>query len=229
MPVLLHQHLYEPGEWGLWEITESEEELSTGLELFPAEAEQLSCIRGTGRRREFLAARKLLHHMSGRDVRGELYKDDAGKPHLRSSHFHVSISHTGGYAAAAAHPNPCGIDVQRIVPRIHRLAHKFVSPAEEAQLRDATRLEQLHLIWSAKEALYKAYGRRQLDFKENLYVDFGTYQPGQTAAEAMLRRGEIQMLFDVEMRTFDNFVLVACVERTPPPPHRESKGSTSDL
>ena len=219
MPLTLHQHLHEPGEWGLWHITEPEAWLRENVDLFPAEKEMMAAIKGEGRRREFLAARMLLHYMSGRDERGELYKDAAGKPHLRDSLFHVSISHTVNYAAAIAHPNPCGVDVQRIVPRIRRLAHKFVGEAEQLQLIEEHELLQLHLIWSAKEAMYKAFGRRELDFRQHLFVDFEGFEPEKTKASAYLRKGEAEMLFSLDYKVYDDFVLVGCVEQTPPPPH----------
>lgn len=214
MPVLLHEPLEPLGEWGLWEITETENDLLATTPLFAPETAQYAAIKGKARRREFLAARALLHYMSGRGRRGELVKDAGGKPHLKNSRFHVSISHTGGLAAAAAHPAPCGIDVQRIVPRIHRLAHKFVGPAEEVQLLADHALTQLHLIWSAKEAMYKAFGRRGLDFKKHLFVDFGGYDPTKNRATAALNKNdEATMLFDLHLRVFQAFVLVVAVER----------------
>lgn len=213
MSVILHEDYHHPGEWGLWHITETEKWLQENVDLSPAEAEALSLIKGEGRRREFLAARMLLHYMSGRSVRGELYKDEAGKPHLRDSIFHVSISHTVNYAAAIAHPNPCGIDVQRIVPRIRRMADKFVGPGERRQLTREHELLQLHLIWSAKEAMYKAFGRRQLDFKEHLVVDLGAFSAETNGGSAFLKKGNIEMLFDLNYRIFDDFVLVGCVEK----------------
>lgn len=218
MSVILHEHLHPPGEWGLWHITESENWLRNNVDLSENEVLALQLIQGEGRRREFLAARLLLHYMSGRDVRGELYKDDAGKPHLRDSVFHVSISHTVNYSAAIAHPAPCGIDVQRVVPRILRLAPKFVGIGEQVQLKKEHELLQLHLLWSAKEAMYKAFGRRQLDFKEHLFVDFEDFQPQKLTATSLLKKGAVEMLFDLDFKIFDTFVLVSCVERTVPVP-----------
>ena len=213
MALLFQADFEPPGEWGLWHITESEADLRGGIELFAAEREQLDCIRGEGRRREFLAARHLLHRMSGRTERGELFKDTNGKPHLRDSPFHVSISHTVNYSAAIAHPRPCGIDVQRIVPRIRRLARKFVGPAEARLLAGLSDdLLHLHLIWSAKEALYKAYGRRQLDFKEHLFTDFPVDLSAGAGAGGELRTGEGVRTFDLRYRLYSDFVLVGAVE-----------------
>jgi 4'-phosphopantetheinyl transferase len=213
LPVLLHEDFHAPGKCGLWHITETEEWLRENISLSPIETEAIERIKGKDRRREFLAARILLHHMSGRSKRGELFKDDAGKPHLRDSIFHVSISHTENYAAAIAHPNPCGIDVQRIVPRIRRLTGKFVGLGERIQLTPEFELLQLHLIWSAKEAMYKAFGRGQLDFKDHLFVDFGPFTAKTTKGTAFLKKGKAEMLFDLDFMAFDDFVMVGCVER----------------
>lgn len=162
---------------------------------------------GEERRKEFLAARLLLHKMSGRDQRAELVKDTDGKPHLEDSLFYVSISHTVGYSAAIAHPHQCGIDVQRIVPRIRRMAHKFVGPTEQKQLDEGDELSRLHLIWSAKEAMYKAYGKRQLDFRKNLFVDLGN------SPSARLIAGDHAMDFDIHYKVYPSFVLVGVVAR----------------
>lgn len=199
----------------MWHITESEDWLRANLDLYPTETAGLEAIRGEGRRREFLAARHLLHRMSGRSRRGELIKDDAGKPHLMDSTFHVSISHTVDYSAAVAHPTPCGIDVQRIVPRIRRLAHKFVGDGERAQLTAADELTQLHLIWSAKEAMYKAFGRRQLDFRRHLFVQLNETTGPAGEGSAYLKREDVEMYFRLWFRVHDGFVLAAAVEERP--------------
>ncbi len=211
--MLFHEPLLAPGEWGLWRIAEPEQELSRHLSLYPEEVAELNAIRGEARRREYLAARLLLHHMSGRRKRGELIKDHCGKPHLQDSLFFVSISHTRGLSAAIAQPRPCGIDVQRIVPHIRKLARKFVSVEESLHLVAGQELVQLHLIWAAKEAMYKAYGLRELDFRHHLRVDLSAYHPAATEATATLRKEGVAMHFHLEFRTYPEYVLVAAVER----------------
>jgi 4'-phosphopantetheinyl transferase EntD len=93
------------------------------------------------------------------------------------------------------------------------MADKFVGPGERVQLIPEHELLQLHLIWSAKEAMYKAFGRRQLDFKEHLVVDLGAFSADTTTGNAFLKKGDIEMLFDLSFRVFDGFVLVGCIER----------------
>lgn len=216
MPLVFHRPLFPEanptGELGVWRIDETEEALREMLELHPAEDHQLQKIKGEGRRREFLAARELLHQMSGRPYRGALIKDDYGKPHLQDSDHHVSISHSQDLSAAVAHLRPCGIDVQLFVNRIHRLAPRFMGPREQVFLTDANRLIFQHLVWGAKEAMYKAYGRREIDFREHLLVDLAGVPLEAGRTKGFLEKGSLRMIFDLDYRIINgNYMLVSAV------------------
>ena len=171
MPLFTHKHLHPEGEIGLWDIREDEAWFRAQLDLFPEEIIKLESIKGQGRRVEWLAARHLIHQMSGREDRGALIKDEFGKPHLENSRWKISISHTHQMAAAIAAPHSVGIDIQIFVPKIDRLAHKYMRPEESESLEEITKLRHLHVYWSAKETLFKIYGRRVIDFKKNLLVE----------------------------------------------------------
>ncbi len=71
---------------------------------------------------------------------------------------------------------------------------------------------QLHLIWSAKEAMYKAYGRRQLDFKEHISVDLSAYHPDAQSAVGRIDTRDTKKDFSLDWKIFADFVLVAAVE-----------------
>jgi phosphopantetheinyl transferase len=215
MPLILKSKINEnlaAGHLGLWRIQESETELTGNLELAVAEQAQLNGIMGEGRRKEFLAARHLLHLMSGRDLRGALVKDEHGKPHLDGSDHHISISHTDSLSAAVAHPRACGIDVQIFVSKIGRLAPRFTGAGEEKQLTDANRLIFQHLIWSAKEAMYKAYGRREVDFRENLFVDLSGIPLEQGTTRGRLCKEALAFDYRIDYQIFErNYMLVTAV------------------
>ena len=170
MPLIQHKIIQPEGELGVWQMDETELWFFEQLILYPAELRQLGMIRGR-RRQEWLAARHLVHVMSGRKKRCPFVKDEYGKPFLKDADWHISISHSHPLAAAIASPHLCGIDIQNIVPKITRLAHKFLGSTENESIQENTRLEQLHFFWCAKEAIYKAYGRRQLDFRGHIFID----------------------------------------------------------
>ena len=210
MPLLTHESAIPCGEWGLWSITEPEYWLRDQLLLYPAELRQLSGLKGAGRRREWLAARYLVHLMSGRTVRGAFVKDEFGKPHLEHSDWQISISHTQGMAGAIAAPRLCGIDIQRLVPKITRLAPKFMNEAEAAvDIPDSReRLLYLHLLWGAKEALYKAHGRRKLDFRTNLHVDAADFSAEGGVARGLIRQYGLDSHFTIRYQRWGEDVFL---------------------
>ena len=78
----------------------------------------------------------------------------------------LSISHSGGYAAALVAASSCGIDIQEDSPTLERISDRFCQ-AHEAQilqrhLPDLHPIPRLNLLWTAKEAARKAVGRERM-------------------------------------------------------------------
>lgn len=195
------------GEIGLWHIRETEAFFREELQLTEAEKRYIDGVKGH-RRIESLAVRYLLHLMSGRKIRGACRKDAFGKPFLEDSPFHISISHTTDWAAVIAAPVIVGIDVQRYVPKIDQLAPKFMRETEFESLQPDSRLEHLHVYWGAKEALYKAYGRRQLDFKSNILIDPFVYDPAGGTFTGQIEKDDYRQLFQLEYHLIEDGVYV---------------------
>jgi len=152
---------------GLWHLSEPEEYFMEHLHLSDDEVDQLQIIKGD-RRRHWLCARLLLHHLSAREERIQCVKDDYGKPYLLGSEHHISLSHSDELVSVIA-GTPCvGIDIQKLVPKITRIKHKFCSEAEEDILSDIEEMHRWHLLWGAKEAAFKAYGRKKVDYLQDL-------------------------------------------------------------
>lgn len=215
MPLILQEKLGDAGDLGLWRIDESEAVLYNRIQLSKAETDQFKSIKGEGRRKEFLAARHLLHKLSGRENRGVLIKDEFGKPYLEDSRFSVSISHTDSLSAAIGYPQNCGVDVQVFVPKIRRLAPRFMGVAENAQLTDANRLIFQHLVWSAKEAMYKAYGRRELDFRAHLFVDLAGIPLERGKTIGRLQKDDLTIEYTLDYRIYErNYMLVVAIENS---------------
>jgi phosphopantetheinyl transferase len=215
MPLIRHNQLVPEGEMGIWNISESESWFLDQLLLYPHELRQLSIIKGR-RRVEWLAARQLVHQMSGRLTRGAFIKDEHGKPHLDKSSWEISISHSHGLAAAIASPVRCGIDIQFTVPKITRLAHKFLRPEERDSIVAEHELDQIHFFWGAKEALYKAYGRKKLEFIDHIHITPFEYlgPQGQTSGK-VVKDGEI-IPFQIHYeRSPDGYMLVWGIEGAP--------------
>ncbi len=151
--------------------------------------------------------------MSGRETRGAVIKDQFGKPHLENAQWHISISHSQNKAAVIASPKLVGIDIQNFVPRIDRIAHKFMNQLETAFLSENFYLEQLHIFWSAKEALYKAYGRKELEFKEHIGLAPFKFSDQKGTTTGWVKKGDYHKEFEVHFDKVDSYYLVWVMEK----------------
>ena len=109
----------------------------------------------------------MLHLLTREDQRRDCLKDQYGKPFLDGSNQFISFSHSEDLVAVAVSDVPVGIDIQLGVEKIARISHKFVN-SEEASFANRDLLTNLHLIWGAKEAVFKAYGRKEVDFRKHM-------------------------------------------------------------
>ncbi len=100
----------------------------------------------------------------------ELAYTSANKPFLKGRTEHISISHSHDKLAIIIDQNQnTGIDIELMRDKVKKIQHKFLNPAELTFARD--HIERLITIWGAKEALYKLYGLKEVDFIKNLFIE----------------------------------------------------------
>ena len=128
-------------------------------------ASKVANLKPESRRRlEILAVRCLLKDMMGEEQ--EVVYDEFGAPSLSDSNLFLSISHTDGYVAAIIGDQPVGIDIERRGKRVERVRSKFLQASEEALLNsESDPMLSMHLIWSAKEAVFKFLGQKYYDLQ----------------------------------------------------------------
>lgn len=170
---------------GIWQISEDENILRSRLKLSPEQENYISHIKGF-RRIQWLAGRVLLSEMLG--IAPDWSYDEFGKPHLRDSDYNFSISHSMKRVAVMLSEDICGIDIQHMITRIVTLKLRFCSTKELEYLNNVQEIEMLHVIWGAKEAMYKAYGRRNVDFRENMMVELEDFTPVRGVVRAFLTK-----------------------------------------
>ncbi|KAA9338354.1 4'-phosphopantetheinyl transferase superfamily protein [Hymenobacter busanensis] len=161
---------------GLWQLTESVEEL---LAQVPAAADYAALLpagRDPQRPRQWLAGRALVHtllpHLPASAPSARVRNDAAtNQPFIESQPaLGVSLSHSGAWVAALlTAEGRVGIDVELVRPKARLLAPKFLTETERADAGDDD--VKYSLNWSAKETLYKLYARRRLLFKEHIRLD----------------------------------------------------------
>jgi 4'-phosphopantetheinyl transferase len=171
MPLFHTRTIQEDCIWGIWEITETIQELGKFLDDNVFDSNHLQTITHEGKKIESMAVRVLAQSLLGNwqlPYQG-IQKDDYDKPHLAGYKFSVSVSHTSRYAAVIIHrTQKVGIDIEQIKTKFIKVAPKFLSPAE---LNHAgTNLEWLCMYWCAKEVLYKKHGKKNLSLKDEIYI-----------------------------------------------------------
>lgn len=215
MPLLSESAFYN-GLWAQWELVEDEAWFASRLELWADEVEELSAIRGR-RRVEWLACRWLVHQMlvsldlSHPHQRLPVLKDEFGKPRIEDCVFDVSFSHSHGRVAVLLALAPCGIDVQYFVPKIGRIAHKFLSVDEAEGLDHRHLLEHLHLYWTAKEAVYKAWGRKELAFADNILIGPFEYS-NSIRLQAHVIKDDEQKNYQLELERQEAYFIARCTQ-----------------
>ena len=161
---------------------------------------------------EWLASRELLFMIAGLPERVECLYDDFGKPILKGSDKHISVSHSADWCAAMISDRSCGVDIQVYSKTVERIAGKFLNPEEinhTQQLKNS--LHHLHLLWGAKECMYKAYGRRKLEFRQHIFINSLNIETCTGAGE--IRYEDIRLVFDLHYRMLPESAWVFCIEK----------------
>ena len=167
----LHEiHWSGPGSgWAVWRVEEEPEFLANELPQADQCPEMIVFPR---KRLEWLGGRYLLRYMfreAGLSYNG-LTKDEFGKPHPIGSDVYISLSNAFPFVAAQIHTQiPVGIDLEIPRPKMVQIIPRVLTDLEKKDA--AADPQKLCVYWSAKEALYKIYGKRNLSFSENLLLD----------------------------------------------------------
>lgn len=177
MAVVNIREVYPGVSLGLWQMDESPEQL---FDLYPHLLPYRSSLddkyKNDGRKLEFLAIRALMYEMlrvNGASKgllshAGDFTHNGQGKPLFRG--YHVSISHTKGYAALIlSKKSEVAVDIEYMSDRVERIASKFLRKDERADSLDA---KLVH--WCAKETVFKLFSEENFLFEDMRVKPFDT-------------------------------------------------------
>lgn len=157
---------------GIWHIEESAEWFRSQLMLDEKEKELIDAIKHPQRKLHWLSSRVLIRTLMQTNRFIHLESDLNGKPVIRNFPVELSLSHSADLSALLLSKKfKVGIDIEQMDAKVLRIQHKFVSEKELQWVSEEERVEQLYAIWCAKEAMYKLYGQKKLDFRQHLFVD----------------------------------------------------------
>ena len=167
MPLHLRVNIDEQIRILIWHIEEPLEELKKDLKLAKADEIRFQKRKILSHQKEFFASRRLL--LEAGIPPHFLNHDPNGIPRLESGQ-QISISHTKTLAGIALGTKPVGIDIEVFRPKIRQIATRFLHADETFVLNGDQVIEKLTLIWTAKEALYKALNQKGIIFSKQLLV-----------------------------------------------------------
>lgn len=208
MPLIQKNTIAQGVQLAVWEICESLDELLNGFVFHEEEKQIFESFTYEGRKKQWLITRKLLLALSGNSSLW-IAHDDNRRPYLNDETLSISISHTQNYVAVLLGENiSLGIDIEKLSPRIYKIRKKFCSDVEDNYLKDDENLlPGLYLIWSAKEALFKMYGKGNLDFRKNLHIHpFEFDPPGKLATKIKCKNVDVNV--DLQYDQIDDHVVV---------------------
>lgn len=207
MPLILDKHTPEQSRIGVWHVDEPEGYFTDRLQLSESELKTLSILSPV-KRHEWLASRCVLDQIIDHSERIETGTLPSGKPILIGRKEEISLSHSDAFVAAMVGMTDVGIDIQRCKEKILQVEHKFANDEESARIDRSQVILHLHILWGAKEALYKIYARKQLNFRRHLFVDL----PGNVSENGHfigeIRVGEEQIRCALYYHILQNYVLV---------------------
>jgi 4'-phosphopantetheinyl transferase len=171
MPVIYNKDIDDQTILSVWKIEETEEELFSGLQLKQHELDFVATLKGSKRLLQWLSTRLLLRRMLNTEEYIDCRMDEHGKPYLVNSDYSISISHSYDYASVMIGKNrDVGVDIEKIKTKVQLIQHKFLSVRELDELNVKDNTQGLYACWCVKEAVYKWYGKKGLEFRKHIHI-----------------------------------------------------------
>ena len=132
--------------------------------LLNEENAELIKIKSLQRKNEFIGVRQLRNQLIPN--KPILYNSN-GKPLVNKCENHISVSHSSKNICLAISKSPLGIDIEGIDERVLRIKTKYVN-IEDKKHYQYNSVEDLTILWTIKECLYKLYDIKGLSFKNDI-------------------------------------------------------------
>ena len=218
MPLFFQQDIDADTKLAIWKIGEEERFFSATVPLS----------------KDITHPHKRLQHLAGRYLLKYLFPDfpldliliaDTNKPFLKDEAYHFSISHCGQYAAALVSKSKrVGVDIEIPTTKVERIKHKFLSTGDMIMLQkwntdikessvgtpagelDVLMLQNITLLWSAKESMFKWWGNGGIDFSEMLKLQ-SDYVLNEGNMNGRFENALINNSFPVYYKIFNELVL----------------------
>lgn len=174
MPLVYYNKITDGLELGIWNITESIDELFKYLYLNKEEFSTLERFKSEKRKKQWMSYRALIRSIVQSDFIYRIYYDENNKPYLVNPQRAISVSHTDNYSAVLINENVNeirGLDIEQISDKALRNKNKFLSDDEINLLPSDDLNFYSTLFWSAKESIYKKINLPNIYLKSNIKIE----------------------------------------------------------
>lgn len=186
----------------VWKIEETIADFRNNIYLNERSISRIDKMKSELHQRGFLSVRYLLKEAGYSD--NELFYTEDGKPHLKDGN-HISITHSYTFSAIVVSATQVGIDMEMNREKIKRIAHKFVD-IENDFLQEENLIEQLTVIWGAKESLYKIHPDGGLLFRQHLPIE--AFKLSDKSTKGWIKKDNYYENYDIHFEQIENFTLV---------------------
>ena len=189
----------------LWKLSETEIELNSNIDLSLSSISKLDLIKSSSQRKQFLGVQNLLklHNINN----GSLFYDKNGKPHLSNNKF-ISISHSFEYCGVIVSDVKVGLDIEKLRPKILNISKKFISESDWNLIKLSS-VENVTKVWTIKEAVFKAFGHKAIDFKKNIIIT--SINKKFNKASVSISNNQITENYNIEIYNFSQYL--CCVAK----------------
>jgi phosphopantetheinyl transferase len=207
VPLIKKESIEKETSLYVWKCVENIEELRSLVVIDEDDLVKLNNFGNPNRKIHFLIIRIICQQLTGSS---KIHYNDEGKPFIASTNKHISISHSHDYVAVLLSANPnIGLDIQRKEEKIIRIRERFLN-LQENQLIDPNNIEQLTILWCAKESIYKIHGDPTVFFKEHITIHSSSgFQSPHLTAE--LNHTLYSDIHHLKFEILENYVLVYTV------------------
>jgi phosphopantetheinyl transferase len=184
----------------LWKLSETETELKNLLNPSTYSNSRLNLIKSTNQRKQFLGVQNLLKLLKINS--DTLFYDNNGKPHLSNNKF-ISISHSFDYCGVIISDTKVGIDIEKFRPKILNISKKFISESDWNLIK-LNSVENVTKVWTIKEAVFKAFGHKGIDFKKNIIIK--SVNKEFNKASVSISINQITENYNIEIYNFSQYI-----------------------
>jgi len=216
MGLLIREELASNTLLGVWKIEEDEDWYFSHEHLTPRVQNRIDAFKSQQRKLQAIAVRILIKTLLPNEDNVDIDYNENSKPYFIKADYNLSITHSHSMVAVLFSDQiEVGVDIEKRTEKVERVGHKFMNLDELRMFNNldaSVKMDYLHVIWGAKESMYKLYGKGSMDFRKHIIVPkFELKSDGEFVG--VIGKDDRLVRVNGFYTNLDKFVLVYVLER----------------